>query len=111
MRPRFACLLEHRNRERLTSLLFLELRKTKRATKEVLGDIQRVDNRLVVVQRDLQDTTERLGESRMDQRRVAAELEVAEENLAKTKEQVRKRLKRMYGQLISLAVLSELLNP
>lgn len=75
-----------------------ELRKTKREAKTVLSDIQAVDARLSQLEDSLSATTDRLSESRREQRDTAIELESATKQLAKTKEQVRKRLKIMYMQ-------------
>ena len=75
-----------------------ELRKTKREAKTVLSDIQVVDARLSQLEDSLATTTDRLSESRREQRDTAVELETATKQLAKTKEQVRKRLKTIYMQ-------------
>src|SRR4051812_35853426 len=75
-----------------------ELKTTKRAAKAVLADINQVDAELTDLEGKLQDTGERLGESKTEQKHVAVELDDASKKLAASKEQVRKRIKRMYMQ-------------
>ena len=75
-----------------------ELRTTKRAAKSVIGDIRLVDAQLSDLESKLEETGSRLDESRTRQQQVASELDVATKNLANSKEQVRKRIKRMYMQ-------------
>ncbi len=80
------------------SKLKAELRKTKREAKSVVNDIQVVDSHLSQLEDSLAVTTDRLSESRRDQRDTADKLAEATQQLAATKEQVRKRLKIMYMQ-------------
>jgi murein DD-endopeptidase MepM/ murein hydrolase activator NlpD len=75
-----------------------ELRTTKRAAKAVLADIGRVDAELTDVEGKLAETGQRLGESKVQQKVVATELGDATAKLAESKEQVRKRIRRMYMQ-------------
>jgi murein DD-endopeptidase MepM/ murein hydrolase activator NlpD len=75
-----------------------ELKTTKRAAKAVLADIHQVDADLTDLEGKLQDTGARLDESKTQQKQVATELDDATKKLAESKEQVRKRIKRMYMQ-------------
>jgi len=75
-----------------------ELKTTKRASKAVLADINRVDAQLSGLEDMLQDTGQRLDESRSEEHAVALELDDATKKLAETKQQVRRRIKRMYMQ-------------
>ncbi|HWA82415.1 MAG TPA: peptidoglycan DD-metalloendopeptidase family protein [Fimbriimonadaceae bacterium] len=75
-----------------------ELRTTKRAATAVLSDIHVVDGQLEDIQGKLEDTSTRLDDSQTRQQRVAVELTDATRKLANDKEQVRKRIKRMYMQ-------------
>lgn len=75
-----------------------ELKTTKRAAKSVLSDIHQVDGELSDLVGKLQDTGARLDESKSRQKTVAVELDDASKKLAASKEQVRKRIKRMYMQ-------------
>ncbi|HVT11670.1 MAG TPA: peptidoglycan DD-metalloendopeptidase family protein [Fimbriimonadaceae bacterium] len=75
-----------------------ELRTTKRAASAVLSDIHVVDGQLQDLQGKLEETGNRLEDSRGRQQQVAAELTDATKKLADDKEQVRKRIKRMYMQ-------------
>jgi murein DD-endopeptidase MepM/ murein hydrolase activator NlpD len=73
-----------------------ELRQTRRAAVEVSADIKRVDEKLEEVSSSLEDTSQRLDMARIQQKRLAKELEEATVKLDSKKEQVRKRLKRVY---------------
>lgn len=75
-----------------------ELKTTRRAATAVLADIHVVDGQLSDLEGKLQETGDRLGESKSQQQVVAAELSDATKKLAETKEQVRTRIRRMYKQ-------------
>lgn len=75
-----------------------ELKTTKRAAKAVLADIRQVDSELNDLEAKVQDTGERLDESKGEQKVVAAQLDDATKKLAASKEQVRARIKRIYMQ-------------
>ncbi len=75
-----------------------ELKTTKRAAKAVMADINQVDGELTDIEGKLQDTGVHLNESKSQQKTVAVELTGATQKLAESKEQVRKRIKRMYMQ-------------
>ncbi|MFI5385429.1 MAG: murein hydrolase activator EnvC family protein [Fimbriimonadales bacterium] len=83
---------------RKKAALRAELKTTKRAAKAVLADIRQVDGELTDIEGKLQDTGERLSESKTQQKQVAIELDDATKKLAESKEQVRRRIKRMYMQ-------------
>jgi murein DD-endopeptidase MepM/ murein hydrolase activator NlpD len=73
-----------------------ELTRTKREAKVVLGDIARVDTRLNQLEGELEVTSSRLDESRRDQQRLTQDLVDATARLARTKDLVERRLRRMY---------------
>lgn len=73
-----------------------ELNKTRKEVKEVIGQMQRVDTKLVEVQTQLEDTTERLVVSKTEQHSVGLELEYATAKLAESNKRVRQRLKNIY---------------
>lgn len=75
-----------------------ELKSTKRAASAVVADIHQVDAELTDIEGKLQDTGDRLDQSRSEQKQVALELDDATKKLAICKEEVRKRIKRMYTQ-------------
>lgn len=83
---------------RRKSELKQELRTTKRAAKSVLADIHQVDSDLTDLEGKLQDTGERLDQSKGRQKEVGLELNDATRKLGESREQVRKRIKRMYMQ-------------
>jgi murein DD-endopeptidase MepM/ murein hydrolase activator NlpD len=76
--------------------LRVQLRKTSRAAHAVLGDIQAVDQRLSTVKDQLDDTTQHLGSSRVEQRHIGGELDAATTKVGQVKEQVRQRLRAIY---------------
>lgn len=73
-----------------------ELSKTKKAVRNVRGDIREIDGRLDKLETDLEVTTNRLSISRQRQKDTASALELATETLDRTREQVRQRLRWMY---------------
>ncbi|HTQ11979.1 MAG TPA: peptidoglycan DD-metalloendopeptidase family protein [Fimbriimonadaceae bacterium] len=75
-----------------------ELKTTKRAAKVVLADINRVDSQLSDIEDKLADTGQRLDDSRSRQHVVGLELADATKKLADSKQQVRKRIRRIYMQ-------------
>lgn len=75
-----------------------ELRTTKRAASAVLSDIHEVDAQLGDLQGKLEETGNQLQDSKSRQVRVTVELADATKKLADDKEQVRRRIKRMYMQ-------------
>lgn len=73
-----------------------ELKTTQKAVRVVAEDIEEVDQRIDRVEGELEETSYQLGRSRIEQKKVTEELEAATENMAKSKEQVRGRLKSIY---------------
>jgi len=73
-----------------------KLQEKRQAARKVKRSIGEVESRLGQVVEKLSETTDSLDSARYRQERIAAELKVAEANLKKTNELVRKRLKRMY---------------
>ncbi len=73
-----------------------KLQEKRQAAKKVKRSIGEVESRLGQVVEKLSETSDSLDSARYRQERIAAELKIAEANLKKTNELVRKRLKRMY---------------
>lgn len=96
----------HRSRKQLAGHLSMvrnhkanlrhQLNVTRHAAKVVVVDIQGIDARIGKVQDQLSDTTDRLDSSREEQVRLAGQVKLTTAELAKNKEQVRSRLRRMY---------------
>jgi len=84
--------------ERRQKELESRLSKTRRATKVVVGDIQRVDGKLTDVRANLKKTTSRLGECRNEQRVLAGDLDVANMRLAEKREELRRRIRAIHMQ-------------
>jgi murein DD-endopeptidase MepM/ murein hydrolase activator NlpD len=80
------------NKERIRQ----QLRKTKHLANVVVGDIERVDAKLVNVQSALEQTTTRLEDSRKEQGDLRVQLSSATKRLGQMKERVRTRLREMY---------------
>lgn len=89
-----------------------ELNKTRRAVRNVKGDINQIDNRLGQLEDDLEATTSRLHKGISEQARLGIELKTATKQLGDTREKLRKRLKWMYmhGDAATLSVLAESKN-
>jgi murein DD-endopeptidase MepM/ murein hydrolase activator NlpD len=75
-----------------------ELRTNRSATKATLSQLREVDASLIDITGKLEETGEQLSVSKARQEQVADELEDATEKLGESKEQVRIRIKRMYMQ-------------
>ncbi|MGV3615626.1 MAG: murein hydrolase activator EnvC family protein [Fimbriimonas sp.] len=73
-----------------------ELKRTKAAAVEVKESIHVVDARLERIEDELDRTTSRLSDNQSEQRALSRRLEDMNKRLAQVREQVRKRLRRMY---------------
>ncbi len=73
-----------------------QLRDTKIKKQSVLTDIYAVDERLNTIQDELEKTTSRLEDSRLEQHRLSKELKSATSKLDSTRDQVRARMRHMY---------------
>jgi len=84
-----------------------ELVKAKIQTHATLSDIYQVDAQLGKIQDELDDTTTRLSDSRIEQERLKGELKETTTKLDATREQVRRRLRHMYvhGNTSSISAL------
>lgn len=74
------------------------LSKTRRETKAVVADIQRVDERLVSVRDQLRQTSARLKACVEAQEKLAGDLDVANLRLAQKREELRRRLRAIHMQ-------------
>lgn len=84
-----------------------KLHTNKKLTHQTLQEIARVDQQLSNVEDALQETDRQLVDSRVKQKQVEGELQVASDKLTVVKNEVRARLKRIYsnGPTSSLSVL------
>lgn len=73
-----------------------EIKKTKRALNDVVGDIQRVDGRLTALEDSVATTEDRLGESRTQAKKTAKELADAVKRLELQRKGMSERLRRIY---------------
>jgi murein DD-endopeptidase MepM/ murein hydrolase activator NlpD len=73
-----------------------ELKRTKAAAKEVKEDIHVVDARLERIEDDLDRTTAKLSDNQSEQRALARRLGAMNKRLEEVRQQVRKRIRRMY---------------
>lgn len=96
-----------KNIEQKKNQVAKQLNQTKKAVRVVRGDLAQVNNRLDEVQVALEKTTDKLSEGRKEQKSLATRLEIANKDLADTKEKVRQRLRWYYvhGQESNLSLL------
>lgn len=85
-----------------------ELKRTKAAAVEVKEDIHVVDARLERIEDELDRTTAKLSDNQSEQRALATRLDGMNKRLAEVRQQVRKRLRRVYlrndGNVVSALV-------
>lgn len=74
-----------------------QLHNNRALTSQVLNEIERVDHQLNQVENDLEETTARLGESRVQQKVVGGQLAQATEELKAVTAKVKERLSRIYA--------------
>lgn len=96
------------------SAIVKALRQTKRAATAVVDDIHRADERLGSLEDRIADTEARLGAARREQKRLVAELKVANDKLDVKKQAMRRRLRYNYmqpsGSVLTALVKSESLG-
>ncbi len=88
-----------------------QLKQTAQAAHAVLGDIKQVDQKLSTVKDELDETTQHLDSSRVEQQHIGTQLEAATKRVGELQEQVRRRLRAMYvrgsGSVLTALVDSE----